>query len=264
MPLKKGRISKEEHSFIETSVNKLTPKEIAKSLNRNPDSVGEYIKKHFDIGTSPQEKAQYDLRDRPYYYELKQQFDQDELELFDYYWGRIVGQFNNDVLPTEEMQILDVVKIEVMMNRCLKSQKDNVNAINRLEIEIQALLDLPDPEELDRVLNMERQVGALRAAQENLSKDFRDLQDKKGKMLKDMKATREQRIKRLEDARESFGSWVAHLAQNPDKLKAYGIQMEKMRLSMESEKERLGQYHKYEDGAVDRPFLNHETVVRED
>jgi len=264
MTLKKGRISKKEDEFIQENMEVLSASEIAASLNRNPASVEDYIKKNYNIGTTVEEEAQYKLKDRPYYYELKSQFDEEELELFGYHWTRIVSQFNNDVLPTEEIQIVDVIKIEMLMNRCLKSNKDNIRAINRLEREIENLLDVPEPEELDRVLNMERQVGALRASQEALNKDYRDLQTKKSAMLKDMKGTREQRIKRLEDSRESFGSWVASLIQQPEKLKQFGIEMEKMRLAMEVEKKRLSQFHKYEDGMVDQPFLNHESVFEDE
>lgn len=242
----------------------MTVGEMAAELNRNPESIQDYIKKKYNVGTTEEEQAAYQLKDRAYYYELRLQFDQEELELFAYHWSRIVGQFNNDVLPTEEMQIVDVIKIDMLMNRCLKSNKENIHTINRLECEIERLLDVPDPEELDRVLNMERQVGALRSGQEALNRDYRDLQTKKSAMLKDMKATREQRIKRLEDSRESFGSWVASLLQNPEKLRGFGIEMEKMRLAMLAEKARLSQFHKYEDGMVDQPFLNHESVYEEE
>ena len=79
-------------------------------------------------------------------------------------------------------------------------------------------------------------------------------------MLREMKGTREQRIKRLEDSKQSFTSWVAALMQDPEKIKKYGIEMEKMRLAMKKEEQRLGAYHKYEDGIVDQPFLTPDTV----
>jgi ribosome maturation protein Sdo1 len=79
-------------------------------------------------------------------------------------------------------------------------------------------------------------------------------------MLREMKGTREQRIKRLEDSKQSFVSWVAHLMQDPETMKKYGIEMEKMRMAMEKEKDRLSAYHKYEDGVVDQPFLTPDTV----
>jgi len=50
------------------------------------------------------------------------------------------------------------------------------------------------------------------------------------------------------------------MMQDPDKMKAYGIEMEKMRVAMEREKERLGKFHKYDDGTVDQPFLTPDTV----
>jgi hypothetical protein len=50
------------------------------------------------------------------------------------------------------------------------------------------------------------------------------------------------------------------LVSNPDIAKGYGIEMEKMRLAMEKEKDRLSEFHKYTDEMVDQPFLTPETV----
>jgi hypothetical protein len=79
-------------------------------------------------------------------------------------------------------------------------------------------------------------------------------------MLKEMKGTREQRIKRLEESKQSFTSWVAAMMQDPERMKAYGMEMEKMRISMQREGERLSVFHKYEDGTVDQPFLTPDTI----
>jgi len=79
-------------------------------------------------------------------------------------------------------------------------------------------------------------------------------------MLKDLKATREQRIKRLEDSKQTFIGWVRNLMSNPEARRQMGNDMEKMRLAMEVEKERLSEYHQYEDGKIDQPFLTPDTV----
>ena len=79
-------------------------------------------------------------------------------------------------------------------------------------------------------------------------------------MLKDLKATREQRIKRLEDSKQTFIGWVRNLMSNPDVRRQIGTDMEKMRLAMDAEKNRLSEYHKYEDGNLDQPFLTPDTV----
>ena len=100
----------------------------------------------------------------------------------------------------------------------------------------------------------------LRASQETLSKDYKDLQARKATMLKDLKGTREQRIKAIEDSKQTFASLVKKIATNPDYRTRIGIDMEKMRLAVEREKEQLSEYFEFNDGNVDQPFLTSETV----
>jgi hypothetical protein len=81
-------------------------------------------------------------------------------------------------------------------------------------------------------------------------------------MLKDLKGTREQRIKAIEDSKQTFASLVKQIATDSDFRTRIGLDMEKMRLAAEKEKERLSEYHEYEDGTVDQPFLTPETLLR--
>ena len=93
-----------------------------------------------------------------------------------------------------------------------------------------------------------------------MNRDYRDLQTKKNSMLKEMKATREQRVKRIEDSKQNFTGWMAYLVANPEVTTEYGREMEMMRLAMEKEKQRLAQFHQYNDDTVDQPFLTPDTV----
>tara|TARA_R100001015_G_C4623612_1_gene181479 strand:- start:185 stop:970 length:786 start_codon:yes stop_codon:yes gene_type:complete len=259
--VKKGRFSKEEERTIGRLINSMTPEDIAIQLDRDTESVVNFIKRKFNVGTSREEQAAYSLENRPYYKELRQQFTDEELELFKYHWSRMVSQFKNDVLPTEEVQIVDTIKLELLMNRCLKGNKENIEQINTYDhmIQDERARD-KDQQDIDYIINLERQVASLRASQESLNKDYRELQAKKSSMLKEMKGTREQRIKRLEDSKLSFTAWVGTIMQDPEIMKKYGIEMEKMKLAMENEKARLSVYHKYEDGTIDQPFLTPDTV----
>lgn len=263
--MKKGRFSKQEIQFIEQECESTPYEEIASSLDRDVESVTNFIRNKLGKGLSKTEefevKAGYDLKKRPYWRNLRQQFKTDELDMITYHWSRIISQFRDDVLPTEELQVIDAIKLEILMNRCLKEQGNNSNDVD----DIQKLLDDErkldrDEQDFDRILNLERQVAVLRAAQESLSKDYKDLQSRKNVLLKELKGTREQRIQRLEDAKHSFIGWMKNLTQNPDEVHRIGLEMEKMRLAMEKEEARLSEYHKYEDGTVDQPFLNPENV----
>lgn len=259
--MKKGRISKDEERIISRLVDSNTPEDIAKKLDRDVESVENFIKRKFKVGITNEEAAAYSLEDRPYWIELKCQFTDDELELFKYHWSRIIAQFKDDVFPTEELQVVDVIKLEILMNRCLKGNKQNIDQLNVYE---RMILDErqkdKDAQDKDYIINLERQAATLRASQESLNRDYRELQAKKAAMLREMKGTREQRIKRLEESKQSFTSWVASLIQHPELMKRYGIEMEKMRLAMMKEGERLSQLHQYEDGTVDQPFFTPDTI----
>lgn len=260
--MKKGRISKDEERIIGRLIHNITVEDIAKQLDRDVESIDNFVKRKFKVGLSDQEAAAYSLEDRPYWIELENQFTHSELELFKYHWSRIIAQFRDDVFPTEELQVVDVIKLEILMNRCLKSNKDNLNEMTTLEkmLSEERAID-KDQRDHDYVLNLERQLASLRASQESLNRDYRELQSKKASMLREMKGTREQRIKRLEDSKQSFISWVASLIQDPETLKKYGIEMEKMRLAMMKERERLSAFHQYEDGQIDQPFLTPDTAI---
>jgi len=269
--MKKGRISKEEENLIKDNIH-LGLDRIATELDRDPDSVLGFIKKKVAQGVfdtplwlsdefSSEEQAHFDLQFRPYWSELQQQFTEEELKLFTYHWSRIISQFKDDVIPTEELQVVDLIKLELLMNRCLKHNKDNIEQIAALEALIgEERQRDPDQQDRDVLFNMERQAASLKASQESLNKDYRELQTKKNSMLKEMKATREQRVKRIEDSKTSFSGWMAYLVSNPDITKGYGLELEKMRMAMEKEKERLSHFHKYQDEQVDQPFLTPDTV----
>ena len=264
--MKKGRFSKEEQKYIRDNHKELSTEQMATELDRDPDSVESYV--NSKLGKTALDareiEAYYDLKSRPYWQELQGQFSERELEILIYHWGRIIGQFRDDVLPTEELQVLDAIKLEVLMNRALKEQQTNMRDVNRYEElvteEKRKSLEYQDK---DYIYTLERQIAVCRAAQESLTREYRDLQTKKSAMLKDLKATREQRVKRLEDSKETFIGWVRNLIADPETRHAMGIEMEKMRLAAYKEQERLSEYHQYEDQIIDQPFLTPDTVKNE-
>jgi hypothetical protein len=185
--------------------------------------------------------------------------------MFEFHFKKMWSQFRDDVFHTEEIQIIDTIKLEILMNRILKSQRANQQGIAETERVILAekCRDI-DQRDMDLVINLERQVAILRASQETLSKDYKDLQGRKSTMLKDLKGTREQRIRAIEDSKQTFASIIKEMDRNPMFRNKIGLDMEKMRLAHLKEKERLSEFMKYEDGIVDQPFLTPETVIREE
>ena len=262
--MKTGRLSKAEWHYIEENADTMSPEEIAANLEREVDPVIRYLKRIGKTANKIQAltvQAEYDIKSRPYWRELKLQFSEDELELFLYHWKQIVAQFRKDVLATEELQIVDTIKLEVLMNRALREQQQSMNLVRELQVEIDKEKEKPsERQDKEMIFSMERQIASLRAAKEALSREYKDLQTKKSGMYKDLKATREQRIQKLENTKSTMAGLIEKVLRDPDFFEEQGKYIEKMRMAMQNEMERLADYHQYEDGTVDQPLLTPDTV----
>lgn len=242
----------------------MSPEAIAEALDRDIDPILKHLQKIGKSGNNQknlQIQAEYDIKSRPYWKELKLQFNEEELDLFLYHWKQIIAQFRKDVMATEELQIVDLIKFEVLMNRALREQQESMQRVRTLQAEadLEKARD-SDQQDKEMIYNIERQIASFRAAKESLSREFKDLQTKKAGLYKDLKATREQRIQKLENNKQTLSSLVNKILRDPEFYEQEGKELEKMRLAMEQEKERLADYHEYADGTVDQPFLTPDTI----
>lgn len=261
-----GPWSRDEKDFIANNADKMEYGEIARRLQRNPDRVKEYIKNvlgkksvaNQDFVLNPE----YDLQSSPVWHQLKQQFSQEELKLFLYHWARTISQFKDDVFPTEELQIMDSIKIEILMDRTLRQQRESQAQIEHLEAEILKLKhqDDQDPDNLRDIDRMERLILSHKTSAESLGAEYQNLLAKKISILKELKATRAERIKNIESSKQTVIGWISELIRNRALRKELGLHMEKMRLAIDLEQIRLMEPHQYIDGTTDTPVLNHETI----
>lgn len=263
--LKKGRFSKQEKYFIENNIHRSSPQEIAVHLNRDPDSVEKYCRKNlkYDINAQESEEidAEYSLKTREFWKDLQLQLDEDEQKMFLYHWKRIIGQFRNDVLPTEELQIVDLIRTEIVISRCLKEQKKIQADIRQMEADIQEERDTTA--DIDIIRELGQLLSSFRAQKQSLSKEYKELEGKKTSLYKDLKGTRDQRVKNIENRKKTFASLLTDLRTNPEFVKRCNEYMEKMRLGIEEQTRKMGDYHQYDETEVDRILLNSETVMME-
>lgn len=262
-PNKGGGFTNTEKEFIDNNHQVMNIKDIAKHLHRSENGIRKYIVRKFGSSFVPIKSLEYDIMQSPIWEDLKKQFSSDELDLFMHHWNRIINQFKDDVYPTEQMQVVDTIKLEILMNRALVEQQKCVTEIKKNE---RRLMDERTKEDKDEVLiiNIERQIAALRAAQESLHSDYRDMLQRKGGILKEMKATRDSRIKNIESFKHSFSGWMIKILDSPQLRRELGTYVEKMRLSSEMELKRLSEFHVYSDGVIDIPILSSTTLPPEE
>jgi hypothetical protein len=263
MENRRGPWSREEKKFIAENCGRIDYREIAAQLRRNAEAVKRYVKANHASELIERAKiAEYDIQNTPIWKDLEQQFSAKELSMFLYHWGRIIGQFKDDVYPTEEIQVIDTIKLELLMNRIVIEQRKLLQDVQELEVAVtrEKEMDVPDQAIIS---NLERQMGVLRAAQDSISTDFRNMLKEKNNILKEMKATRDARIKHLEASKHNFLGLLRKIIQDKNFRARLGREMEKMRLATDVEYERLSEWHEYDDGEVDQPLLTPENTLEE-
>ena len=139
-----------------------------------------------------------------------------------------------------------------------------LSTIDRLERQLEREEKLSEEDrDVNLMLNLETQLNAAMASQSARTNEHMKLQEKKDAKFKDLKATRDQRFKQLEDSKKSFFDLIKTLDERNVREKE-GRHMELFKMAADKSKESLSEYTEFEDGTVDQPFINHETIIGEE
>ena len=266
MTKKRGKLSIDEMNFIRQNCFNISIEEIAETLNRTKTPVQKFIdKENLKMrNMSDDEHLLVGLRDRYYYKELKKQFGDPELIFFEHQWIDYFKQFSEDVTHTEEMEILEVIRTEVLINRGMEDRQEILRNIDRLNRLIEDEMDKPaGTQDTQSLASFQVQLGAAISSKSAYINEHEKLLTKKERLLKDLKGTREQRKRNADDAKTNFTSWLRQLGDKGLRKKE-GFDMEVHRVASEKAVEKLAEYHEYEDGTVDQPILNADTMVDEE
>jgi hypothetical protein len=264
---KRGQLSLEEEKFIRENILTLTVEEIALSLNRNEAPIKRYISETKILQPREQliedELLKNKLYSKTFWQEIKKQFDEEtgELEYFENVWINLMKQFREDVLPAEELQIKQFITIDILINRSMKERKRHISETEKLQRLVDAEYDKPDDQrDIPRLSNLETQLSFARNSIANYTNEYTKLLNEQQKISKDLKATREQRIKRIEDGKSSWVGLIRML-EDEELREKEGREMEIIKIATHKAKDQLYDYHNYQDNTVDRPFLTPESVL---
>jgi hypothetical protein len=264
---KRGQLGLDEEQFIKDNVNNLTIPEIAEALNRTEAPIRRFITENALLVTEESrreaERLRLMLHSKTFWPEIVKQFDEEngELALFENTWIGLVKQFKDDVLPAEELQIKQYITLEILLNRCMEDRRRHIRETDRLQRAVNEEYDKPlEERDLPRLANLETQLGYARNALANYTNEWTKLSKEAQNISKDLKATREQRIKRIEDGKSSWPGLIKMLEDDEIRQRE-GREAELYRLAVEKVKQdKLYPYHTFADGILDRPILSSESV----
>ena len=266
-PRKRGQLALEEQQFIRDNIDSLSIEQIAEALNRTVKPVQRYVTES-KIGIKSKDEQETDktlrqkLHAKTFWVEIEKQFDKStgELQYFEDTWIGLVKQFREDVLPAEELQIKQFITIDILINRSMKERKRHIADTEKLQEEVDREYKLPeDLRDGPKLANLETQLSFARNSIANYTNEYTKLLNEQQKISKDLKATREQRIKRIEDGKSSWIGLIRML-EDEEIREREGREMEIMNMSVEQQVKKLSEYHEYQDGEVDTPLLTPETV----
>lgn len=264
-----GRITKQEIAFIEANHHKLTPAQIAHTINRKEEMVMDWIVKNVPAevieAAAAKSVVSDSLRQSQAWQQLKHKFDFSELLYFEEKYIELMDQFRDEATATERTQLMLSIEFEILMNRNMKARRRALEDIDRIEKAMQSIVakvdshDELEEKERDFLINMETQLQAAKAGEQSKTKEYVDLEGKHQALIRDLKATRDQRISRVADAKQSFLGLIKAL-QEEEVRERNAKQTELMRLATQEEYKRMAKPHKYLDGNEDQPILSSETL----
>lgn len=267
--IKRGQLSKADKREIERLCETKSDAEIAKLLKRPEKTVQQYKLSYLTNNPGLASKkadavvVREELHQHHQWQYIQQQYTQEELILFEGSYVELVSQFKGDILPTERKQIFQAINIEILLFRHNKERieiQKEIDRMKRILDDIYSEHGEQIPDNLrDTVLRLESDINSMRAMTQNKTREFKDLSDRQSDLTKELKGTREQRIKRIEDSKQSFTGLLRQLEEEEFRNRA-GVDMAIMDEAVKVETERLSQYHEYMDGEVDQPFLTPDTI----
>lgn len=196
---------------------------------------------------------------------LKKQFDKSELAFFLKKYNKFITQFRGNVLPSEETQIVHLLKFEILMNRCMQSMKGNKNDISRISKQIRDFnektrdTDLSDPQMLF-LQNLEERLAGAKAGQSAKSSEYVKLEEKHISLMRELKATRDQRLEKIDEATKDFMGLIKALEESEFR-ETEGRQLELIKKAVNKEETKLLSPVVFPNGEVDCPILSSESKI---
>lgn len=274
--LKKGALSDEEKRAIEQHIKFDSFSAVAKKLNRNEATVRKWCQRNgiTKDRTSENKNLEEKKKRSPHFEELSNILTDREMDLAVKIYTELMRQFGSDILPSEEIQVIDFCVISASLNRALAKEKE-IQKILDQQIALRELLEKEKPsfdeddgnladDWMDKIDQIDLRISTLTDDLKETKKNQLSFFDKKEKATNALGASRNNRAKDIAKSNENWSDFVVYLKTNVDFRTRLGLEIERARLSIKEEFIRLSQLHEYADGIVDYPVLNSDVVEFED
>ena len=267
MSLKRGKYHKTEEQFIIDNVHNMSVEEMADKLGRNTNSVENFIKKK-KLKTIVTQEEHEDiqrllglLHESEHWEKIKLAITDKEIKFFEKDWISIVKQFGEDIWYTEEKYIVDWLLLDIKKYRTLRLEKEALQEIECAEKELlkEYAKDVED-RDVNLISRLEQQKAIQESALNQHTVGLAKILEKIEKISDKLKANREER-RDVKANEETYWGYIQML-EDEKYRKQESRQAQLMKMAQDKVREKLYDYHKYDDGEVDIPLLTPEIALR--
>lgn len=259
-------MSKEDIEYIRDNAGVKSPAEIATKIGRTVEAVSLWLQANLPHGVTTPHKAlpndrgsiSEQLKRTALWTRLKKEFDEEELEHFSERYSAYMQQFRSDLFATEVDMMVNYIRTDILMGRNMEARKANIEMLTRFEEEFRSLPANSKATEKRRA-QLEDLIATYKSADAARSKEYIELQSAYNRAAEKLKATRDQRISKIDSMKETFTDIIKALASAPNRDRV-GEEMEIGRSVVFREMERLTTPHKFENGQWDLPILNADSL----
>lgn len=255
--------------------------EIGELLNRPETTIFKYRHNELFVG----EDIELDDKDfkervkaltkRVEWKNIKEELLESEFYFFQHTFVKVTKSLEDDINDMDELLIIELCRFMTLAHRNLVSRKETIEHIANLKDvireymkELNEAIESDDKvamkEAKDNINQYNQQVAFLDQANAAKTGEYKAFSEKSNDILHHLKATRSQRIQKLESKkRTSYLSLIQEL--DDEKVqKRESDSMKLMKASITAQTKKLGKLYKFADGTFDRPLHTAETNKFED
>lgn len=142
----------------------------------------------------------------------------------------------------------------------MKERRKHIEEIEKLQKQINSEYDLDeDLRDINKLANLEQQIAYARNSIGQYTTEYTKLLGEQKAINQSLKATRDQRIKKIEDSKTTFAGLLRAL-DDEELRKRMGDDAELMKLAKDKSKKKLSEYHLFANGELDQPLLTPESI----
>ncbi len=199
------------------------------------------------------------LHAKHYWSKIRSQLLDDEVNFFEQEWAAYNLQFQ-DLVHTDELTMIDTIMLTIQINRLLIQHKESLEEIARIKVLLEnEVKKQPDDQDMLMIKSLRDTVTSLQMVLQNITKQVESHQNVKDRKFSQLKVTREQRFKRIEESKKNFFELFKMLDEHDSRMKENRT-LSLVRDSAEKIKREWMEPSEFPDGSVDSILLSEDTV----